>query len=83
MRKRFALFTVILMATATMPLAAASAGPASCDKRVNNNIDKLLECVNVEGVREHQAALQAIADENWGYPNVRHSRVRRFCRLRR
>ena len=66
MRKRFALFIAALMATATMPLAAASAGPASCDKRVNNSIDKLLECVNVEGVREHQAALQAIADENGG-----------------
>jgi Zn-dependent M28 family amino/carboxypeptidase len=66
MRKRLALFTVVLMAMATMPLAAASAGPASCDKRVNNNIDKLLECVNVDGVREHQAALQAIADENGG-----------------
>lgn len=66
MRKRIALFTVILTAMATLPLGAASAGPASCDKRVNNTIDKLLECVNVDGVREHQAALQAIADDNGG-----------------
>jgi hypothetical protein len=47
---------------------AASAAPAQqgCDSRTNNTYDKLLECVRVEGVREHQAALQAIADENDG-----------------
>ncbi len=42
------------------------AGPQSCDSRNNNNHNKLLECVTVEGVREHQAALQAIADANNG-----------------
>ena len=42
------------------------AGPQSCDSRNNNNHAKLLECVTVEGVREHQAALQAIADANNG-----------------
>jgi Zn-dependent M28 family amino/carboxypeptidase len=46
---------------------AQSAGLASsCDSRVNNNVDKLLECVTLEGVRAHQAALQAIADANGG-----------------
>ena len=34
--------------------------------RVNNTFDKLLQCVTVEGVREHQAAFQAIADANNG-----------------
>jgi aminopeptidase Y len=43
---------------------AAMAGPASCDTRVNNTHAKLLECVTLEGVREHQAAFQAIADAN-------------------
>jgi aminopeptidase Y len=33
---------------------------------VNNTFDKLLECVTLEGVRAHQAALQAIADANNG-----------------
>ena len=45
----------------------AMAGPAAaCDNRVNNTQAKLLECVTVEGVREHQAAFQAIADANGG-----------------
>jgi hypothetical protein len=39
------------------------AGDEACDTRVNNTFDKLLECA-LEGVREHQAALQAIADAN-------------------
>jgi Zn-dependent M28 family amino/carboxypeptidase len=44
----------------------AQGGPASCDSRVNNTHAKLQECVTLEGVREHQAALQAIADANGG-----------------
>ena len=45
-------------------LGAAAAG--SCGSRVNNTHAKLLECVTLEGVRAHQAALQAIADANGG-----------------
>lgn len=45
-------------------LAASNA--ASCAQRVNNTVDKLLECVTIDGVRAHQAALQAIADANNG-----------------
>ena len=45
---------------------AVMAGPAACDNRVNNTHQKLLECVTLEGVREHQAAFQAIADANGG-----------------
>jgi len=44
----------------------ALAGPKSCDRRSNSTTAKLLECVTLEGVREHQAALQAIADANNG-----------------
>lgn len=45
---------------------AAAAGPSRCDTRTNNSIEKLLECVTVAGVREHQAALQAVADAHGG-----------------
>jgi Zn-dependent M28 family amino/carboxypeptidase len=45
---------------------AVSAGPPACEVRNNNTFKKLLECVTVEGVREHQEAFQAIADENGG-----------------
>jgi aminopeptidase Y len=45
------------------PVAAQS---PSCGSRVNNTHAKLLECVTLSGVREHQAALQAIADANNG-----------------
>jgi Zn-dependent M28 family amino/carboxypeptidase len=41
-------------------------GASSCASRSNNNIEMLLECVTLAGVREHQAALQAIADANGG-----------------
>jgi Zn-dependent M28 family amino/carboxypeptidase len=45
---------------------AALAGPAACDTRVNNTHATLAECITVAGVREHQAALQKIADANHG-----------------
>ena len=44
----------------------ASAGPKSCESRNNNNLDKLLECVTVDGVRVHQQAFQDAADANGG-----------------
>jgi aminopeptidase Y len=66
MRRRIALFAALVTAFAMMPIGVAQAGPASCDTRVNNTIEKLLECVDVEGVRAHQAAFQAIADANNG-----------------
>jgi Zn-dependent M28 family amino/carboxypeptidase len=37
-----------------------------CTKRANDTFKKLLKCMTVEGVRSHQAALQAIADANNG-----------------
>jgi aminopeptidase Y len=42
------------------------AGSNSCDNRVNNTQKKLQECVTVDGVRDHQAALQDFADDNDG-----------------
>lgn len=60
----FAVAAVLVMSLAYAP--AALAGPASCEKRNNNTLKKLLECVTVEGARAHQAALQAIADANGG-----------------
>ena len=46
--------------------AEAFGGAAACNRRVNNTFKKLLECVTLDGVRSHQAALQAIADANGG-----------------
>jgi aminopeptidase Y len=37
-----------------------------CGERNNNNAAKLTECVTLDGVRAHQAALQSIADANGG-----------------
>ncbi len=47
----------------TPPVLAAS---DACDTRVNNTHAKLMECITLEGVREHQAAFQQIANENAG-----------------
>jgi len=58
------IFAVMIASFGTAP--AVFAGGTSCDTRVNNTIEKLLECVTLEGVRGHQAALQAIADANNG-----------------
>jgi hypothetical protein len=44
----------------------AMAAPAACATRANHTPALLLECVTLEGVREHQAAFQAIADANGG-----------------
>ena len=61
---RAVLFAAILIVS-SLP-AIASAGPESCDTRANNTVDKLLECVTLDGVRGHQAAFQAAADANGG-----------------
>ena len=60
---------LIIAAILAAPLAfvpSAASASAACDVRVNNTHKKLLECVTLEGVRQHQAALQAIADANNG-----------------
>ncbi len=62
--------TVAAAAAATLSFtpwvqAAPTVSPA-CGTRVNNTHAKLMECITLEGVREHQAALQSIADANGG-----------------
>ena len=46
-------------------IPGAFAAP-SCENRANNTQKTLLECVTVDGVRVHQAVLQAIAEANNG-----------------
>ena len=60
------LFSRGLLGISLAASPGAFAGPKSCDSRNNNNAKKLLECVTVDGAREHQAALQSIADANNG-----------------
>jgi Zn-dependent M28 family amino/carboxypeptidase len=57
-----------MVTAAVVPLSSGSvgAGPKACERRNNNEITKLLECVTLEGVREHQRAFQDIADANGG-----------------
>ena len=60
---------VVAVALATMVSANAATAQVSqkaCNKRNNNTYQKLLECIRLDQVREHQAALQAIADANGG-----------------
>ena len=57
-------FVTLVAAIVIVPIAHA--GAVNCDDRANNTFSKLLECVTVEGVREHQLALQNIADANNG-----------------
>ena len=67
MKKKYLMVSVgalvLLALLAVVPMALAD---EPCDVRVNNTVDKLLECVTLDGVREHQAAFQAIADANNG-----------------
>jgi Zn-dependent M28 family amino/carboxypeptidase len=60
------LVVCVLLATLVAVAPGASAGKTACENRNNNTINKLLECVTVDGVRSHQAALQAAADATEG-----------------
>jgi aminopeptidase Y len=60
-RKLIALYALVALTP-----AAAMAQDVQCATRANNTFDKLLQCVSLEGVRAHQAELQAIANENGG-----------------
>jgi Zn-dependent M28 family amino/carboxypeptidase len=63
-----ALAIVALAVAAVLPAGEAVAAPpqTACDNRANNTYPKILECVRLAQVREHQAALQEIADDNDG-----------------
>jgi hypothetical protein len=49
-----------------MGLPAVAAASPACDTRPNNTFAKPLQCLTLEGVREHQAAFQAVADAKGG-----------------
>jgi Zn-dependent M28 family amino/carboxypeptidase len=58
-----------ILATFMVALSLPSPGgaaPPGCANRTNTTYKALLDCVTLEGVRAHQAALQAIADANGG-----------------
>jgi len=65
-RNKLVISLGVALSATLIAISVVLAGPAACDDRVNNTFDKLLECVTVDGVREHQAAFQAIADANNG-----------------
>jgi hypothetical protein len=73
--KRIAPVAVLgLLMAMLLPAPAAVAAPGNaCDTRANNTYQKLLDCMTLEGVREHQAALQKIADNSTDpvYPGTR------------
>jgi Zn-dependent M28 family amino/carboxypeptidase len=75
MRRRVTVVGMTTLAlTMLAPASAALAQPGdSCDNRSNNTYQKLLECMTVEGVREHQAEFQKIADNSTDpvYPGTR------------
>jgi Zn-dependent M28 family amino/carboxypeptidase len=63
-----------LLVALMLPTTAAVAQTGDkCEERINNTYEKLLECVTLEGVREHQAAFQKIADNSDDpvYPGTR------------
>ena len=76
-RLRLPIVAFVAAAAATLvafvlPGAAASA-PPGCNNRTNTTYQTLLQCVTLEGVRAHQAAFQAIANDNDDpfYPGTR------------
>jgi Zn-dependent M28 family amino/carboxypeptidase len=63
----------LLVALMLPTTAAAAATDGGCENRNNNTYEKLLECMTLEGVREHQQALQDIAlkNDDPNYPGTR------------
>jgi Zn-dependent M28 family amino/carboxypeptidase len=61
---RVALIALLGLLAALLPLPAVAAPADACDRRTNNTYQKLLECVTLEGVREHQAQFQKTAEAN-------------------
>ena len=69
-----AMAAIAVLALALLPAQTASAAPAAaCENRANITYQKLLDCVTLGGVREHQEALQKIADNSTDpvYPGTR------------
>jgi hypothetical protein len=73
-RRLAALGAAAALTTALLPGQAASAAPPiACLDRANSSYQNLLQCVSADGVREHQAAFQKIADNSTDpdYPDTR------------
>ncbi|NNE11641.1 MAG: M28 family peptidase, partial [Ilumatobacter sp.] len=64
--RKLAVVSLLAGSLLAVPSASTLAGPKSCDTRSNNTVEKLTECVTLDGVRRHQAAFQEIADANGG-----------------
>ncbi len=48
------------------PAAAAPGAAQTCEKRTNNTVAELTDCVTLDGVTEHLEAFQGIAEDNGG-----------------
>ena len=65
MRYRFASCSMVLVLIGiAFAQAPTTADSPACGARANNTLDKLLDCVTVDGMMAHLGALQAIADAN-------------------
>lgn len=60
--------TLVVTPVTVAPRAAGAAPPGGdeCEQRVNDTLEEVLECVDVEGARRHLVALQEIGDEHHG-----------------
>ena len=78
-KKLLAVFVLLAAMLASLSPASADSGPerdgddkdddkeeTRCEEHEVESMEELLECVTIEGVREHQAAFQAAADRNNG-----------------
>ncbi len=70
MRRIIGTFTILVMASVGLgavsaPVEAKDKGKG-CTVRTNDSLRKVLECVTLDGVMEHQHAFQEIADANGG-----------------
>ena len=61
-----AITAITMLLMLALPAAATAASRTGCLSRTNTTYQALLECVTLNGVRAHQAALQAIANANEG-----------------
>ena len=57
---------IVVLAVLWLALPDIADAQDRCAVQANNSFDKLLACVTLDGVRAHQAALQAIAAANGG-----------------